>query len=182
MNKTNKALQVSLDAALRELKSGESSKHMQELCDSLSSLRGGSTAIAWESVKATCQAHPLFELIQEDPLSRRIYEKPRGYAGDARMMDLIYKTAQPSGASDTGRRVYDFITDRDCAHGARARKERLADLLHSTTRELDAPEILSVACGHMRETQLLPTEQLNRAGRIVAHLVHFRNRVLVFHA
>ena len=168
MNKTNKALQVSLDAALRELKSGESSKHMQELCDSLSSLRGGSTAIAWESVKATCQAHPLFELIQEDPLSRRIYEKPRGYAGDARMMDLIYKTAQPSGASDTGRRVYDFITDRDCAHGARARKERLADLLHSTTSELDAPEILSVACGHMRETQLLPTEQLNRASRIVA--------------
>ena len=169
MIKSKQCLSDSLGVALRGFNSGgNSSENMQKLCDSLSRLRKTSTASEWDSVKAVCQAHPLFKVIQEDPLSRRIYEKPRGYAGDARMMDLIYKTARPSGASDTGQRVYEFITDRNCARGARARKERLADLLHTTIREHEAPEILSVACGHMRETQLLSTKQLSRANRIVA--------------
>ena len=165
----NQALQASLEQALRGFtQEASSDADMQELCSLLSELQVTSNKEEWDAVKATCRAHPLFDIIQEDPLSRRIYEKPRGYAGDARMMDLIYKSEQPRGLNDVGQRVYDFVTDRQCAHGARARKMKLAALLNKTMDEYDAPEILSVACGHMREAQLLSTNRLNRARRIVA--------------
>ncbi len=169
MTRLNDRLRTSLDKTLGQLTADASSAaNMGELCALLCDLRGSSTETEWSAVKATCRSHPLFEVIQEDPLSRRIYEKPRGYAGDARMMDLIYKSEHPKEINDIGHCVYDFITARPCARGARARKMMLSELLHETIEGCDSPEILSVACGHMRETQLLSSNRLNRAGRIVA--------------
>lgn len=36
-----------------------------------------------------CRNHPLREIILSDPYSRRAFEKPRGYAGNAVMLDYI---------------------------------------------------------------------------------------------
>src|SRR5579872_2044960 len=41
--------------------------------------------------RTICQSHPLSQIVLEDPYSRRAYEKPRGYAGDAVMLDYIYR-------------------------------------------------------------------------------------------
>src|SRR5215472_7964608 len=37
-----------------------------------------------------CRQHPLMQLLQHDPLTYRAFSKPRGYAGDAVMMDMVY--------------------------------------------------------------------------------------------
>src|SRR5215471_14831280 len=38
-----------------------------------------------------CQTHPLHRMALEDPFTERAFSKPRGYAGDAVMLDYIYR-------------------------------------------------------------------------------------------
>src|SRR2546421_12699356 len=45
----------------------------------------------WKQFAAhECRQHPLMQLLQQDPLTSRAFTKPRGYAGDAVMMDMMY--------------------------------------------------------------------------------------------
>jgi hypothetical protein len=45
----------------------------------------------WKQFAAgECRHHPLMQLLQHDPLTCRTFTRPRGYAGDAVMMDMIY--------------------------------------------------------------------------------------------
>src|ERR1700737_1086687 len=44
----------------------------------------------WKQFAAECRQHPLMKLLQQDPLTSRAFTKPRGYAGDAVMMDMVY--------------------------------------------------------------------------------------------
>lgn len=158
-----------LDRTLASLHSdGASERALGDLCARLYELRSSSSPSQWASIGESCRAHPIFEAILQDPLSRQAYEKPRGYAGDANLMDLIYSTQSPAGVSTLGKRIHSFIKRRPCTLGARARRLKLAALIHRTLGETENPEILSVACGHMREARMLSTQRLDRAERIVA--------------
>src|SRR5688500_15058747 len=46
-----------------------------------------------------CRTHPIHSLVQEDPLTARAFQKPRGYAGDAETIDLLYKVGPISCTS-----------------------------------------------------------------------------------
>jgi len=158
-----------LDTVLTSLHSDETSlRALEDLCAYLYELRSEASPSQWTDIKESCRAHPLFERILGEPITQRAYGKPRGYAGDAKLMDLIYSVQAPAGLSPESKRIHSFLKGRPCTQGARARKLKLAALLHRTLAEVEAPEILSVACGHMRETQLLSPERLGRAERIVA--------------
>ena len=39
--------------------------------------------------------HPLLAQLHEEPYTRRAFEKPRGYAGDAVMLDFVYRHGPP---------------------------------------------------------------------------------------
>ena len=158
-----------LDDALAGLSSDAASERaLSALCAHLYELRASSTASQWAELGERCRAHPIFDVAREEPITKRAFEKPRGYAGDAKLMDLIYSVQPAAGLRPESARVHSFINGRPATRGARARKLRLAALLHRTLAEVESPEILSVACGHMREGQLLSPERLNRAGRLVA--------------
>jgi len=43
----------------------------------------------WQAIGEEARRHPLHKLLLESPFTRRAYDKPRGYAGDAVLMDLI---------------------------------------------------------------------------------------------
>lgn len=158
-----------LDTALTSLHSDETGhRALEDLCAYLYQLRSEASPSQWASIGESCRAHPLFDLVLSEPITQRAFGKPRGYAGDAKLMDLIYSVQAPAGLSPESKRVHSFLKGRPCTIGARARKLKLAALLHRTLAEVEAPEILSVACGHMRETQLLSPQRLGRAERIVA--------------
>src|SRR5260370_25383175 len=59
-----------------------------------------------------CRHHPLLELLHQDPLSSRAFLKPRGYAGDAETLDLLYAIEDAETfpalqvSSDLARRLY----------------------------------------------------------------------------
>lgn len=49
-----------------------------------------------EVIKPFCDAHPLMQICLQDPHTQRARMKPRGYAGDAVMMDQLYFRCPPN--------------------------------------------------------------------------------------
>ncbi|HEX6984701.1 MAG TPA: hypothetical protein VF170_04960, partial [Planctomycetaceae bacterium] len=64
---------------------GAVDRHMDELFGGLQAYRRTGED-RWRSAVATCRAHALHGLIQQDPFTSRAFTKPRGYAGDAVML------------------------------------------------------------------------------------------------
>src|SRR5690242_12312347 len=85
---------------------------MAALRTSLRELRGQMPAAEWKAFGEQARQHPLHGLLRESPFTRRAYTKPRGYAGDAELTDLIYGNAQPDDTlSPLGAMLYAFEFD-----------------------------------------------------------------------
>src|ERR1700722_16398199 len=63
---------------------------MKDLISTLSSIKAGVTSEVWKEVMSQCLAHPVRQLIHQDPFAFRCFTKPRGYAGDAVLIDYLY--------------------------------------------------------------------------------------------
>lgn len=107
----------------------------------------GPEMLAW------CRAHPLHALVQQDPYTHRASTKPRGYAGDAVMMDYIYRNQPPEGTSTLGQGVFGATTRVSMGLSVRYRLQLLKSLIDDTVVNHEAGRILSVACGHARELE-----------------------------
>jgi extracellular factor (EF) 3-hydroxypalmitic acid methyl ester biosynthesis protein len=121
----------------------------------LDDLRRDLTTEEWRAYVADVVApHPIRPLLFEEPFTRRAYEKPRGYAGDAPMLDLVYADHRPPmQLTELGTDLYEWtITSAGC-RSVRARRDILAALIDRIVAERTSPRILSVACGHLREAQ-----------------------------
>ncbi|MBE7204241.1 MAG: class I SAM-dependent methyltransferase [Parafilimonas terrae] len=101
-----------------------------------------------------CRSHPLAETFLLDPYARRAFEKPRGYAGDAVMLDYIYRPGQSSLDGLAGI-LHAATTTLPNAKSILWRQDYLATLIENSMGRCDNPEILSVASGHMRELDRL---------------------------
>src|SRR5262249_41070129 len=99
------------------------------------------------------QSHPLKAVIHQDPITRRAFEKPRGYAGDAELIDLIYGQHDMPRTSSVGAALYGHMFQAPAAQAVRARRDHLAERLDEIAMRIKRPRILSVACGHLREAQ-----------------------------
>ncbi len=106
-----------------------------------------------QEMLAWCRAHPLHALVQEDPYTQRASTKPRGYAGDAVMMDYIYGNQPPDGTSALGQGVFGATTRVSMGLSVRYRRQLLKSLIDDTVVSHEAGRILSVASGHARELE-----------------------------
>lgn len=100
-----------------------------------------------------CQSHPLHALLLEDPYTRRAFEKPRGYAGDAEMLDFVYTGIPPEGTTGLGRQIFQVTTRGPNGLSVIARRDLIGEKIDAATR-WGIPAILSVGCGHLREARL----------------------------
>ena len=114
----------------------------------------------------------LRELLHQDPMTARAHDKPRGYAGDAVMMDYLYglhsSAEADSNATEVGRRIFRHVQSRDAAHAVRFRREHLADLIDKIASESDDAKVLAVDSGHLREAELSKAVQTGALSRFVA--------------
>jgi len=108
-------------------------------------------------VERRVRTHAALHLAHEDPFIERCYSKPRGYAGDAVMLDFIYRheanRALVERASSRGRALL-AITSTTPTPGPRAVRNRcrlLAEEVDALCFRNPGAEVLSVACGHLRE-------------------------------
>jgi SAM-dependent methyltransferase len=127
---------------------------MGHLRETLRGLRAHLPPQEWKAICEQARRHPLHDLLLESPFTRRAYSKPRGYAGDAVLMDLIYG-APPAGdsLSPLGGMLYGYEFDSPCFQSVRTRRAVLAREIDDVAASRPSARVLSVACGHLREIE-----------------------------
>ena len=138
------------------------SAHVAEASEFFARLRAGNDTPTWENmVKQQIAPHPAIASIRQCPLTARCAFKPRGYAGDAVMIDYIYGTGDvallPDGAA--AKSLFAYTSSSPPSRAVRYRRHRLADLIDTcATEQIHRSQrglrILSVAAGHGRELEL----------------------------
>lgn len=145
---------------------------MTDLLSVLWSVKSTSAADIWDRVGRQCLEHPVRNLIHEDPFAARCFQKPRGYAGDAVLIDFLYsrscRLSEADPVSALGEQIFAYTRDISAGHAVRRRRDLMATILDETCRTVDRPHVLSVACGHLREAALSQAVLAGKTGRFVA--------------
>jgi len=126
---------------------------MTSLRVSLRAMRSQLAPPEWTCVGEQARRHPLHDLLLESPFTRRAYEKPRGYAGDAVLMDLIYGLQPRGELSPLGGMLYGYEFDSPCFQSVRTRRAVLAREIDRVAADQPSARVLSVASGHLREVE-----------------------------
>jgi extracellular factor (EF) 3-hydroxypalmitic acid methyl ester biosynthesis protein len=155
--------------AERQLQTNQIEQGLDTLHEELGRLRSDLSAGEWLEIRERFGRHPMRGLLHLSPLSRRAYEKPRGYAGDAVMLDYIYDHEKALPAISTlGQRVLRWETATVSSRSVRNRRKILARALDTAGGNCVAPRVLSVACGHLREAQDSMAVRSGRIGELLA--------------
>jgi hypothetical protein len=161
-----------LDQVYEQLQAGQVTEGMNELLPALRGRRLTANDVEWAEFVRRCLRHPLRGLLHQDPFTHRAFTKPRGYAGDAVLLDFIYGQEEgwsvPEGTTELGRKIFAFTTRSEACEGVRARRGFVADFLDEFVAEVHKPHILSVAAGHLREGLLCSALKRRKVGRFVA--------------
>jgi hypothetical protein len=148
-------VQQLLEASCSQLEEGFVQVGMSTLFAGLHKFRLGLPHDEWEGVIEQTRRHRLFGLVMQDPITRRCFDKPRGYPGDAVLLDLIYKWPTVEdlvvSASEVGRAIYGFTNTSSTAQSVRDRRSTIATLIDRCAATSPGARVLSVAAGHLRE-------------------------------
>lgn len=147
-------LNFTMDVCLAEINRGKVRENLSKLVATLSSHY---TQYCSHKLKElflnACHRHPLKQLLIQDPYTRRSVEKPRGYSGDAPLIDYLYRLGAPA-PSDTylGREIFWTFMDFSACQSVRWRALHLAGKIDEVFQINQKPiNILSLASGHLRE-------------------------------
>lgn len=130
---------------------------VDRLAGRLHELRREASPGVWLQLIPLAQQHRVARYLMQDPFTRWSFEKPRGYSGDASLLDIYYK--HPSAAeivassSALGQEIYAYTGDAPSSVAGRERRDILAQSVDATARRVDQAEILAIACGHLREAE-----------------------------
>ncbi|MBX5173961.1 class I SAM-dependent methyltransferase [Rhizobium sp. NZLR1b] len=153
-------LAISLDVSIRQFKSGvEASAIIERLTDALHRLRRRVHPEVWDVIVPIAQSHPVAHYLNQDPLTRWSFEKPRGYSGDARLLDFIYGRPEIEDAvassSTLGRSIYAYTRNASSSVAVRERRDILARRVDEiASARPGSAEVLAIASGHLREGPL----------------------------
>lgn len=140
------------------------------LTGELAERRAMQAAPEWRATIAECRRHPLAQLLLDDPLSRRALTRPRGIAGDAELLDMIYRRSWHGLAPEptrVGAAVFEHTSGGRTAAALRARREFIAQQIAQTCERGRYPHVLAVGCGHLRELGLCEPFLAGQVGRFV---------------
>jgi len=162
-----------LDDVQRGVEQGEEADVLLRLCQQLNHWQQTLPEQEWKQLGDTLRQHPLHVLLLQDPFTARAFAKPRGYAGDAVVMDLIYAYdgAVPHPVPDVtplGARIYQQVASYAAGVATRNRRALLAAKLDEIADACAQPHVFAVACGHLREAAASQAVVTGRIGRFLA--------------
>jgi extracellular factor (EF) 3-hydroxypalmitic acid methyl ester biosynthesis protein len=159
-----------LDTVNEGLQAGRIARPMDELFDELLDRREQDPQ-DWSAYARSCLSHPVCNLLHQDPFTYRAFAKPRGYAGDAVMMDYIYGLGEAisaaRGATPLGRTIFQYMGARPSAKAVRYRRRLLADLIDRVAAR-GSSRVLAIAAGHLSEVELSAAVQTGKLQEFVA--------------
>jgi extracellular factor (EF) 3-hydroxypalmitic acid methyl ester biosynthesis protein len=128
---------------------------MHLLVTGLNHLRQNANVSDWNQfTKEACLVHPIASLLHQDPFTHHSYSKPRGYAGDAELLDYIYGLRSiPNDTTPLGKKIFQFTSKAPAPRSVCARRDLLRVLINEVAGQPSPASILSVACGHLRELE-----------------------------
>ncbi len=116
-------------------------------------------------------AHEFTAVVLRCPLTGHAFARPRGYPGDAELLDMIYRhpsaMARVDGADAVGRSLFAYTSEVPASRAARTRRETIAAAIDEAATGQRDVEILSVACGHLREVEISQAFRAGSIGRFV---------------
>jgi extracellular factor (EF) 3-hydroxypalmitic acid methyl ester biosynthesis protein len=157
--------QTALDQIQGRIENGHIAAALDDLFDDLS-FRREDDRETWPTYASACLNHPLRGLLHQDPFTHRAFAKPRGYAGDAVMMDYIYGLGEAGPAAreatPLGRAIFRYMDTRPSARAVRFRRRLIAGLI-DTLPSRGGNTVFALAAGHLREIEI---SQAIRTGQI----------------
>jgi SAM-dependent methyltransferase len=122
------------------------------------------------TARATARAHPIAALLRQDPFTDWAMRRPRGYPGDATLMDFVYGHPSVAGilesATPVGRAINACVVGGARCVAMREARLIMARAIDAAVTRVGRPDILAVGAGHMRELDLASAAAAAR--RIVA--------------
>ena len=159
-----------LDVLNKRLQAGRIARPLDELFDELQERRENDPQ-EWPAYAQSCVSHPVCSLLHQDPFTYRAFAKPRGYAGDAVMMDYIYGLGEAGqaarDATPLGRAIFQYMGTRPSAKAVRYRRQLLAELIDRVA-EHGGSRVLAIAAGHLREVEFSAAVQTGKLQEFVA--------------
>lgn len=145
---------------------------MDELTGGIADMRAHTGADGWKAAVEKIRRHPLTSLLHEDPFTHRGFHKPQGYAGDALMLDFIYRDqfgATPmDGATPLGAKICEYTTTMPIAQAILNRRDIIALQIDHAVERTDRAEVLALQCGHLREAALSAAVRNRALHRFIA--------------
>ncbi len=128
---------------------------IHQLIESLHEARHKFSTV-WKDLVPIVQQHPVASYFHNDPFSRWSFEKPRGYSGDAHLIDFIYghpiTENEIASSSALGKELYEYTRNAPSAVAVRERRDLLTSYVdREATSRGRGTEILTIASGHLRE-------------------------------
>jgi extracellular factor (EF) 3-hydroxypalmitic acid methyl ester biosynthesis protein len=156
------------DEVRAQLLHGRVEEGMDALYHYLADRRADLARDQWRDTIALLRQHPLHRLLLQSPFTGRAFRKPRGYAGDAPLMDLAYLCGpRPQGLTTLGEGLWAWEIESPGCRSVRHRRMRLARTIDSCASTRDQVNVVAFACGHLRELDASVAAQQGRV-RVVA--------------
>ena len=171
-NRTQLPLSELLDVSLGQITTGEIDSGLSALMTGLWELRQGSTLDQWHHLIREGRQHPLCKVLLQDPMTEWAFTRPRGYPGDAVLLDHTYElgnvvSRRLENATALGKNIYRWLVTFSGIIGLKERRRYIATLLDETAETRTHANVLSIACGHGRELDLctaIRSERLHFTG------------------
>jgi SAM-dependent methyltransferase len=115
------------------------------------------------------RVHPIKDLLHSDPFTRHAFTKPRGYPGDAELLDYMYAPLTTASDNSLAARISVYTTNAQAPEAVRDRRDAIARLIDATADEMKRkPRVLSLACGHLREAGMTTALRAGKVAELVA--------------
>ncbi|WP_212758092.1 class I SAM-dependent methyltransferase [Usitatibacter palustris] len=160
-----------LDGIYNEMRSGSVELGLDRLRATLADARRRASPEEWSALIQGARAHPLREVLHQDPFMQRCYARPRGYPGDPSALDFVLRARTVSSLPrDRVGQIHVLMTTGPLANALRFRRDCLARTVDDIAKNSARPlQVLAAGAGHLREIERMRSVVEGRIARLVAY-------------